>query len=127
MKRASQAILIGVASLYPLVCLAQIDGCDAKRHSIEQEIAYAKAHGNAKRVDGLEAALANLNANCSDAALHAAAQEKVAKAQKKLAEREHDLQKARAEGKSAKKIADRQRKVDDAHAELERAQIDAAQ
>ncbi|WP_181969679.1 DUF1090 family protein [Paraburkholderia sp. DHOC27] len=44
----------------------------------------------------------------------------IAKAQTRLAEREHDLQVARSEGNGATKLAQRQRKVDDAHAELDR-------
>ena len=121
-----KAFLLGVV-LSPMVCAAQTDGCDAKRQSIEREITYAKAHGNAKSVDGLEAALAQMNANCTDAVLRSDAQRKVVAAQKKLAERERDLQEAKANGKSAKKIADRQRKVDEAHVELENAQMDVPQ
>lgn len=124
MKLAFKALLL-VSIASPLYCAAQSKGCDAKRSSIEQEIAYARAHGNANRVDGLETALARLNANCTDASLRSESQRKVAAAQKKLAEREHDLQKAKDEGKSAKKIAERQHKVDEAHAELERAQTEA--
>ncbi|GAA7758013.1 MULTISPECIES: DUF1090 domain-containing protein [Cupriavidus] len=126
MNIAIKAFLLGMV-LSPMVCAAQTDGCDAKRQSIEREITYAKAHGNAKRVDGLEAALAQMNANCTDAVLRSDAQRKVVAAQKKLAERERDLQEAKANGKSAKKIADRQRKVDEAHVELENAQMDVPQ
>jgi DNA-binding NarL/FixJ family response regulator len=126
MHIAIKAFLLGI-TIYPMVCSAQVNGCDMKRSSIESEITYAQAHGNARRVAGLETALAQLNANCTDAVLHNAAQRKVADAQRKLAERQHDLQQAKADGKSAKKIAERQQKVDDAHAELEKVQMDAAQ
>ena len=126
MNTAIKALMLGMM-IYPMVCSAQMSGCDAKRAAIEKEITYAQAHGNAKRVDGLETALAQMNANCTDASLRSEAQRKVSAAQKKLAEREHDLQKTKADGKSAKKIADRQRKVDEAHAELERVQAEAAQ
>ena len=108
MNIAIKAFLLGMV-LSPMVCAAQTDGCDAKR------------------VDGLEAALAQMNANCTDAVLRSDAQRKVVAAQKKLAERERDLQEAKANGKSAKKIADRQRKVDEAHVELENAQMDVPQ
>jgi hypothetical protein len=120
-------LAILMTAIFPMLCEAQTGRCDAKRMSIEREIAYAQTHGNANRVDGLETALAQLNANCSDAALRSAAQRKVADAQNKLAERERDLQQAKAEGKSAKKVAERQRKVDEAHAALERAQLEASQ
>jgi hypothetical protein len=126
MKTAVKVFLLGMV-VYPMVCSAQTNGCDAKRSSIEKEIAYAQTHGNAKRVDGLETALAQMNANCTDTVLRSEAQRKVAASQKKLAEREHDLQEAKANGKSAKKIAERQRKVDEAHAELERVQLEASQ
>ena len=106
--------------------LAQTGGCDAKRQEIEQELAYAKAHGNANRVKGLETALDNMKANCTDASLRKSSQRKVDAAKKKVAEREADLQKAQADGKSPKKVADRQRKLDEAHADLEKALIEAS-
>lgn len=81
MNRAINALLLGMAA-YPMVCTAQTGGCDAKRTSIEREISYAQAHGNAKRVDGLETALAQMNANCTDAVLRSDAQRKVAAAEK---------------------------------------------
>jgi DNA-binding NarL/FixJ family response regulator len=126
MNRAIKALLLGMAA-YPMVCTAQTGGCDAKRTSIEREISYAQAHGNAKRVDGLETALAQMNANCTDALLRSDAQRKVAAAEKKLSERQRELQQAKADGKSAKKIAERQHKVDEAHAELEKVQTEATQ
>jgi hypothetical protein len=109
----------------PVLAWAQVGGCDMKRNSLEREVTYAQAHGNANRVGGLETALAQMNANCTDELLRSAGQRKVAAAQKKLAEREHDLQEARTQGKSPKKIAERQRKVDEAHADLERAQTES--
>jgi DNA-binding NarL/FixJ family response regulator len=126
MNRAINALLLGMAA-YPMVCTAQTGGCDAKRTSIEREISYAQAHGNAKRVDGLETALAQMSANCTDAVLRSDAQRKVAAAEKKLSERQRELQQAKADGKSAKKIAERQHKVDEAHAELEKVQTEAMQ
>jgi hypothetical protein len=125
MKNAVKAVLLmSIAS--PVICFSQANSCDAKRASIEQEITYARAHGNASRIDGLETALAKLNANCTDASLKSASQRKVTDAQKKLAQRQHDLDEAKAQGKSAKKIAERRRKVDEAHADLERAQAEAS-
>lgn len=126
MNRAIKVLLLGIV-VYPMACMAQTGGCDAKRTSIEREISYAQAHGNTKRVDGLETALAQLNANCTDAVLRSDAQRKVAAAEKKLSERQRELQQAKADGKSAKKIAERQHKVDEAHAELEKVQTEAMQ
>lgn len=125
MNTTIKALVLSIITL-PMVCAAQTSGCDAKRNSVEQEIAYAQAHGNARRVDGLETALAQMNANCTDGTLRSNAQRKVTEAQKKLSERERDLRKAKVDGKSAKKIAERQRKVDEAHSELETLQAEAA-
>jgi hypothetical protein len=125
MKLFAQALLMVVAVL-PSVASAQMTRCDAKRQSIEHEIAYAQAHGHAQRVEGLETALAGLNANCTDAGLRSDAEKKVAQAQAKLDEREKDLREAKSEGKSAKKIASQQRKVDEAHADLERLRAEAS-
>jgi hypothetical protein len=111
--------------LLPTLALAQSSGCDAKRQSIENEIAYAQSHGNASRVSGLQTALAGVKDHCTEASLQKASEAKVTKARKDVAEREHDLQEAKDQGKSAKKIADRQRKLDQAHAELEQALINA--
>jgi len=122
MKNPLKAVLL-CALMAPMLAAAQTGGCDAKRESLEKEIAYARAHGNAKRVDGLETALKQMNAHCTEASLRRDSERKIASAQKHLDERERDLQEAKAQGKSAKKIADRQRKVDEAHADLERALI----
>jgi hypothetical protein len=123
-KTALKVLLLS-SVMCPILVWAQVRGCEAKRASVEKEITYAQAHGNARRVDGLETALARLNANCTDEELRSTSQRKVDAAQKKLTEREHDLQEARTQGKSSKKIAERQRKVDEAHADLEQAQAES--
>lgn len=123
--RASTSILLFTSLVVPSLAFAQSSGCDAKRQSIESEIAYAQSHDNASRVRGLQTALAEVTAHCTDASLQSAANKKVAKARDEVAENERDLQQAKDQGKSAAKIADRQRKLDDAHAELEQALINA--
>lgn len=122
MKHTLKAVLL-CSLVAPLLAAAQNGGCDAKRASLQKEIEYARAHGNAKRIDGLETALRQVNAHCTDASLRRDSERKIASAQKRLDEREKDLQEAKDQGKNAKKIADRQRKVDEAHADLERALI----
>ncbi|WP_199098690.1 DUF1090 domain-containing protein [Dyella sp. ASV21] len=113
------------ALLVPAMTFAQTGGCDAKRQSIENEIAYAQSRGNTARVQGLQKALAEVNAHCTDASLQREADQKVANARDTLTEREQELQEAKDQGKSPQKIADRQRKVDEAHAKLEQALMDA--
>lgn len=126
MKTSASFVLL-MGFICPTLALAQSGGCDTKRQSIETEISYAQAHGNTARVQGLQKALAEMKVHCTDASLRSDAEQKVAKAQDKLQERQHDLQDAKAQGKSAQKIADRQRKLDDAHAELQQAMMDAEQ
>jgi hypothetical protein len=124
MKVVTSLALLAV-SLCPALLLAQAGGCDAKRQSIEQEITYAQAHGNTSRVQGLQTALAQVKAHCTDASLRSDAQQKVAKAQQKAVARDQELEEAREQGKSADKMADRQRKADEAHAQLQQAMMDA--
>ena len=119
------SIVLLASFIVPSVVLAQSAGCDTKRQSIETEIAYAQSHDNAARVRGLQTALAEVTAHCTDASLQSAANKKVAKARDNVAENERDLQEAKDQGKSQKKIADRQRKLDQAHADLEEALINA--
>jgi hypothetical protein len=119
------SIVLLASFIAPSVVLAQSAGCDTKRQSIETEIAYAQSHNNAARVRGLQTALAEVTAHCTDASLQSAANKKVAKARDNVAENERDLQEAKDQGKSPKKIADRQRKLDQAHADLEEALINA--
>lgn len=132
MKNTLKAVLLcsmlcsmSCSLMFPLLASAQTGGCEVKRASLEKELVYARAHGNTKRVDGLETALGQMNAHCTDASLRRDSERKIASAQKRLDEREKDLQEAKAQGKSAKKIADRQHKVDEAHADLDRALIDS--
>ena len=125
MKILIPAILLATF-IAPTMGWAQSRGCDAKRQSIQRELTYARAHHDASRVQGLQKALAEMNAHCTDVSLRSAAQQKVTEAQKKLADRQHELQQAQSQGKSSEKIVARQRKVADAHAELEQAMMDAA-
>ncbi|GJG96700.1 DUF1090 domain-containing protein [Cupriavidus pauculus] len=126
MKNRTSFALTLLALVITQSAWAQSERCEAKRGALENEIAYARAHGNKDRVSGLETALSKLTANCTDAALDAKTEQKIRDAQKKVDERERDLEKAKKEGKSQSKIAQRQRKLDEAHAELQRVQVEAA-
>ncbi|GKX50209.1 DUF1090 domain-containing protein [Budvicia aquatica] len=84
--------------------------CSAKRTEIENQIAQAKAHNNANRVAGLETALSQLNANCTTEGLVENAQDKVAKLQEKIAEKQADITKIEAEQQEARAKGD-QKKV----------------
>lgn len=85
-------------------------GCAAKRAEIQRELDSARANGPAQRVRGLETALRETSANCSDARLQDEQQARIQRQERKVAERRRDLDKARSEGKPAK-ISTREAKL----------------
>ena len=99
-------------------CSAQ-RGCAAKICHLERELSYARAHNNSHRVAGLQRALAETKAHCTDSRLEADVRDK----QAKVAEREDELKAARAKGKE-EKILKAQRKLDEARAEYDAALAD---
>lgn len=125
--------MIKAKTLFKAVCLSSLvfalgaqaqttaRGCAAKKNSLEQQITYAKKHGNTHRLAGLETALAEVNAHCTDSGLRASREAKIKEKQEKVAERQADLKKSQETGDS-KKIAKKQKKVQEAQAELKEAQ-----
>ncbi len=97
-------------------------GCAAKRQAIEREIAYARETGNTQRLRGLERALA-ASQDCNDAQLRREREDEVRAAEAKVKEREAELADEQAEGK-VKDIAKAQRKLDEARHDLQRARAD---
>jgi hypothetical protein len=122
MKRHSSlpfALIAGALLAQP--ALAAETGCAAKREAIEQRIEAAKAHGNAAQQAGLERALAEVQANCTDAGLRQQRGAKIAEQRAEVRQREADLREAEAKGDPAK-IAKRQAKLEEARAELDAAE-----
>lgn len=95
--------------------------CAAKRTTIEQQLAEARARGNAQQVKGLQRALKANIAHCTDASLAKEREAEIAKAQRELAQRERDLQEAERKG-DARKIATRKAKLEEAQRKLAEAQ-----
>lgn len=116
-------LILGL-SLFTLATFAQAENtlCQQKVQSIQQEIDFAKKHNNPRRVTGLERALTETRANCSDAGLKEAHQEKIKQHEKKVAEREQELKQEKAEGNDTKKIAKREKKLAEAQHELKEVQ-----
>ncbi|MEN5017028.1 DUF1090 domain-containing protein [Erwinia sp. Eh17-17] len=115
-------IILGV-SLLTLATFAQADTlCRQKEQSIQHEIDMARQHDNQRRVNGLERALTETRASCSDAALKQAHQEKIKQHEKKVAEREQELKQEKAEGDDREKIAKREKKLAEAQHELKEVQ-----
>ena len=106
-------------ALFSLSGFTQAAGvlCLQKEKNIEQEIAHAKQHDNQRRVNGLERALTEVRASCSDEKLKAAHQENIDAKKREVAEREQDLKEAEDDG-DKEKIAKRQRKLQEEREEL---------
>jgi hypothetical protein len=91
--------------------------CGEKEADIQREIGYAEKHHNQQRIDGLNKALKELRANCSDSSLRADRHKKITKQKEEIAERKAELQEARQKG-DADKISKREEKLTEAEHEL---------
>ncbi|MCG7367012.1 DUF1090 domain-containing protein [Pantoea tagorei] len=98
--------------------------CQQKEQDIQHEIAMAKQHNNQRRVNGLERALTEVRANCSDNKLKASHQARIKAQQEKVAERERELKEERQDGDDRDKIAKRERKLEEARQELKKLQAE---
>lgn len=107
---------------FPGSSLAAESLCQQKEHEIQREIELARQHDNSRRVTGLERALTEARADCTDEKLKAAHQEKIKNRQQEIAEREQELQEARQEGADQDKIAKRERKLEEARQALQQLQ-----
>ncbi|NDJ58549.1 DUF1090 domain-containing protein [Enterobacteriaceae bacterium 4M9] len=123
MKKLVIAIA-AVASLGAMTSVQAAQNCAAKEAAIQKEIRYAKQYGNTYKVAGLERALAEVKAHCTNGSVLADAQKDVTKLEKKLAEKREDiaevqadLREAQAKG-DAKKIAKYKSKLADKQADL---------
>lgn len=101
---------------------SNLNGCAAKKQEIETQLAFARQHNNTHQIAGLETALREVDQNCTEGSLLKQRQEKVAEKKFKVQEREQELAKAKAEGRSASKIQKREDKLADARQELKEAE-----
>ncbi|HAT1528841.1 TPA: DUF1090 domain-containing protein [Morganella morganii] len=123
MTRFTTTVLALATLLVSTSALSAQNGCDIKKSKIQEQLSYAKAHGNTHRVQGLERALQNVNTYCTPNSLRDDARDEVSDRTKEVAERKSDLQKAIDKG-DISKIAKRERKLAEAEAELKEAQAE---
>ncbi len=103
-------------------------GCLAKSHEISMKIEQAKTEGNKPMQAGLEKALSETNANCSEASLLKQREQQVLDAKREVSRRQADLNKAMAKGdperinKRKDKLAESRKELQDAQTELEEIQ-----
>lgn len=95
-----------------------LTGCAAKRQAINTQIEQAKAHGNIEQQAGLEKALSETTANCTDASLRKERENKVLDARHEVSRRQADLDKAVKKG-DADKINKRKDKLAESRKELQ--------
>lgn len=95
-------------------------GCAAKKQNIETQIQHAKNAGNTNRVRGLEKALAETKAHCTDTNLTKQRQQKIDDKERKVQKRQQELNEAKGKN-DTQKIAKKQKKLAEAQAELNEA------
>ena len=126
-RRSSLALMIALGlaanSLHAAPPAPGLTGCAAKRSAIENQLEYARKHNNWGQIRGLEKALQETTAHCTDAGLRQERLAKVEKAKAEVAERKADLAQAQAKG-DAGKIAKRERKLAESAAELKQAELE---
>ena len=97
-----------------------LTGCAAKRQAISLQIEQAKAHGNSEQQAGLEKALSEVTAHCTDASLKKERENKVLEAKHEVSKRQADLDKAMKKG-DPEKIDKRKTKLAESRKELQEA------
>ncbi len=125
MKSTSPLALFSLCAVLAAPALAAeeplpLTGCAAKQQSISNQIEQARLHGNAEQQAGLEKALSEVRANCTDAGLRKEREQKVLDARHEVAQRKKDLDKAMKKG-DAEKINKRKDKLAEANKELQAA------
>lgn len=101
------------------------DECAVKAKEIQQQIDYAKQHGNTRRAAGLQTALKEVKNNCTAESLEADRQKKIRQKQHDVTERQEELKEAQQKEAQQKgdadKISKQQKKLAEAQAELKQA------
>ncbi|WP_226489096.1 DUF1090 domain-containing protein [Pseudomonas sp. B20] len=104
--------------------------CQIKSQEISSKIQDAKTEGDKAEQAGLEKALAEVNANCTETSLIKQRKQKVLDAKQEVSRRQTDLNKAMEKGDPEKinkrkdKLADSRKELQQAQTELEKVQSD---
>ncbi|WBF46158.1 DUF1090 domain-containing protein [Serratia rubidaea] len=124
----SQYILIvSTLMLASAVIPVQASGvsCESKKSALRIQIDAARSYGNFHQVSGLEKALREVKEHCSDDLLRQERQLKVLEKERKVAERQRELDEVRQYG-SQEKIDKKLKKLREAEEELAEAKNNAA-
>jgi hypothetical protein len=110
--------------LSPLVSASSItghNGCIQKKHALQTQIEWARAYNNGHRLARLKAALARVDAYCTDDSMIYKREDRVKAALKKVRERRAELSDAIKKG-DPEKIKKRKYKLAESQYELQRLQ-----
>ncbi|MGC6388594.1 DUF1090 domain-containing protein [Ewingella sp. S1.OA.A_B6] len=99
----------------------QPESCVTKQQEIQTQLDYAYQHNNKNQINGLQKALSESKAHCTDAGLKADNARHVAEKKQKVQERKDELKEAQTKGDN-NKIAQKQKKLEQAQSELREAQ-----
>ncbi len=119
MKKIILTALVPFALFAASSAFAGTQNCATKINAIQAQIEVAKQYGNTNQIAGLQTALAQAKANCTDAGQASKAEEKVRKAQEDVRKTQEDVRKAEqslreAQAKrDAKKISKSQEKLNE--------------
>lgn len=135
MKFLSPVMVFTALSLFTASAFAadptpEPSGCAAKRQDISARIEQAKSAGNSDQQAGLEKALSEVTANCTEASLLKEQEKKVLDAKREVSTRQSDLDKAMKKGdpdkinKRKDKLAESRKELQDEQQKLEQLQPD---
>lgn len=125
MRFLSPLALLALCSVMAAPLMAEEDapgltGCAAKKQGIINQIELAKSQGNVEQQAGLEKALSEVTANCTDASLKKERENKVLDAKREVSKRQSDLDKAMKKG-DPEKIDKRKEKLAESRKQLQEA------
>ncbi|KOP57168.1 hypothetical protein OX90_16605 [Pseudomonas coronafaciens pv. porri] len=128
MKFLSPLILFTSCTLLATALLADEQAtapseCLIKSQEISSKVQDAKTEGNKAEQNGLEKALAEVNANCTETSLLKQREQKVLDAKREVSRRQTELNKAMDKG-DPEKINKRKDKLAESRKELQEAQTD---
>lgn len=119
--KSSVWCLSAVLSVMAFPALADNPACQYKADEIQNQIEYARKHGNVHRERGLERALANVQAHCKDTDLLSSKQDEIREQQEDIQERVDEIAEKRSEGRQDK-VQKLEKKLERDRAKLEELQ-----
>ncbi|GEN25431.1 hypothetical protein HCU01_33800 [Halomonas cupida] len=119
MKRPGYLLPLCFCAAYASGALADDTNplCSAREEEVLHELQSAEKYGNEHRIEGLQRALSNIRAHCTDESLIADAEEAVEESREEVRDRRQDLDEALREG-DPDDIAEQREELQEAEDEL---------